>query len=276
MIQNAGYSVDIHNIWTEDGYRVRLHRILPYKSHDMPTYFMDLLNQLSSNIFLKHFLKPRNSHMKKSDSTKKRMKKKPLLLVHGLLCSGSMWITNSSNSLAYSLTDAGYDVWLFSARGSSPSMQHKRWTTKNPKFWDFSWHEIGFYDITRSIDYILEKTGFKNVAYVGHSQGSTAFIVAMTTRPEYNKKISLAVLIAPAVYLKHVQGFVGFLINTKLDEDLLKFFNQTNMHHWELRQKILIEPILAFCQDPFINAICAQGINTITGPGSETGVNVVG
>lgn len=38
-------------------------------------------------------------------------------------------------------------------------------------FWDFSWHEIGVFDIPSTIDYILDQTNQTKLSYVGHSQG---------------------------------------------------------------------------------------------------------
>lgn len=211
----------------------------------------------------------------KSYFNKKISNNEPILLVHGLLCSGSMWITNSSNSLAYLLSNAGYDVWLLSARGTSPSMQHKKWSSTTPQFWNFSWHEIGFYDVTRSIDFVLKKTRKKRLSYVGHSQGSTAFMVAMTTRPKYNEKVSVAYLLAPAAYLKHARGLVGYLISSKAVDKISEFFRRTNTYYLHLRQTLVVDSIVAFCQDTNINLICAKTINYITGEGSEPTVDVV-
>lgn len=68
----------------------------------------------------------------------------------------------------------------------------------------FSWHEIGMYDIPASVDYILNKTENTELYFVGHSQGTTTFLVMNTMRPEYNKKIKFAVLLAPIVFLRNV------------------------------------------------------------------------
>lgn len=51
------------------------------------------------------------------------------------------------------------------------------------------------------IDYVLNKTGQPNLFYVGHSQGSTAFFVMCSERPEYNKKIKMMHALAPVAYM---------------------------------------------------------------------------
>lgn len=73
--------------------------------------------------------------------------------------------------LAYILADQGYDVWIGNARGNKYSRAH---TYLDPDsgvdFWDFTWHQIGIYDIPAMIDYVLEQTGQEDMFYIGHSQ----------------------------------------------------------------------------------------------------------
>ena len=46
-----------------------------------------------------------------------------------------------------------------------------------PEFWDFGWHEAGREDLSASIDVVLQATGQDAVYYVGHSQGTTEYLV---------------------------------------------------------------------------------------------------
>lgn len=109
--------------------------------------------------------------------------------------------------LGFLLADQRFDVWLGNARGNQYSRNH---TTFNPdrlfgkrkNFWNFSWHEMGIYDLPATIDYILKSTGKPKLHYVGHSQGTTEFFVMCSERPEYNDKIVVANLLAPLVYLR--------------------------------------------------------------------------
>lgn len=52
------------------------------------------------------------------------------------------------------------------------------------------------------IDYTLNKTKSSQMFYVGHSQGTTALLVLLSTRPEYNEKIVQAHLMAPSAFRK--------------------------------------------------------------------------
>lgn len=72
------------------------------------------------------------------------------------------------------------------------------------KFWNFSWHEIGKFDLPAMIDYVLLKTKFKKLHYIGHSQGTTAFFVMTSEMPNYNEKVLFMAALAPPVYMSNV------------------------------------------------------------------------
>lgn len=94
-------------------------------------------------------------------------------------------------------------------RGNRYSCNH---TTFNPfgsskdqrNFWSFSWHEIGLFDLPTMIDYVLAKTEQIKLQFIGHSQGTTAFLVMTSQRPEYNDKIEMMHALAPVAFLSHV------------------------------------------------------------------------
>lgn len=117
---------------------------------------------------------------------------------------------------AFILADDGYDVWMGNARGNKYSRNHtKLIPDKDSIFWDFSWHEIGIYDLSATIDYILKQTGTDKVYYVGHGQGATIMYVLLSSLPWYNEKVSTYVHLAPIVYMKNTKS-VLFRIPAKL------------------------------------------------------------
>jgi len=67
---------------------------------------------------------------------------------------------------------------------------------------------MGMYDLPAMIDYILHKTGQKQLFYIGFSQGTTQFWVLMSLKPEYNKKIKLMSALAPVAYTGHITGLL--------------------------------------------------------------------
>lgn len=136
MIQHENYPAERHQVKTNDGYILTVYRI------------------------------PQISNVKNN--------RKVILLMHGMTSAAPAYLTfGRSTSAAYKLSDEGYDVWIGNARGNTYSRRHVTLSPKNPKFWDFSWHEIGVIDLPAMIDYILQHTNQTKLAYVGHSQGIT-------------------------------------------------------------------------------------------------------
>ncbi|XP_052835592.1 lipase 3 [Drosophila gunungcola] len=180
FIEEHGYPAERHYVQTEDGYIISLFRI-PY-SHNL----------------------------------KNQDEKRPIAFIqHGLFGSSDGWpVLGPNDGLPFLLSDAGYDVWMGNARGTRYSRNHTTLSTKHPNFWRFSWHEIGYYDIAAAIDYTLSTEngkGQEGIHYVGHSQGTTVMFVLMSSRPEYNKKIKTAHMLAPVAFMDHMDDF---MVNT--------------------------------------------------------------
>jgi hypothetical protein len=73
LIENSGYKGEAHQIETDDGYILKLHRIVPKVPNG----------------------------------------KRPVILCHGILAtSADFLIMGREYSIAYLLSDNGYDVWL--------------------------------------------------------------------------------------------------------------------------------------------------------------------
>lgn len=73
LIIDAGYLGETHNVQSEDGYILRLHRIVPRNPNG----------------------------------------KSPILVMHGILATAADFlVTGKDVGLAYLLSDYGYDVWL--------------------------------------------------------------------------------------------------------------------------------------------------------------------
>ncbi|KYN38026.1 Lipase 1 [Trachymyrmex septentrionalis] len=173
LVMKYGYPLEIHSIVTKDGYALQLHRI------------------------------PRGQD---EEETKSKIKT-PILLVHGLGGSSADWVLmGPGKSLAYILADEGYDVWLGNNRGNVYSRNHTWLSPTDRDFWDFSYHELGIYDLPAMIDYILHTTGYEKIYYVGHSEGTTQFWVMASEKSEYNSKIILMIGLAPAAFIGNIRG----------------------------------------------------------------------
>ena len=71
------------------------------------------------------------------------------------------------------LFDHGYDVWLGNNRGTRYSNVNPLFPKDSEDKWDFSWAEMGEYDVPAMIDLILDQTKQKQVTYLGYSMGNT-------------------------------------------------------------------------------------------------------
>lgn len=180
--------MEVHSVETQDGYILGVHRI-PYSPSNGPA-----------------------------------ANKPVVFLQHGLLCSSNDWvILGPGKGIAYLLSDLGYDVWMGNARGNSFSKNHKKLNPKKGDFWEFSWHEIGYYDLPAMIDYVLAKTGQSSLNYVGHSQGTTSFFIMTSLRPEYNSKIRAMHALAPVAFMSNMPNpFFSALSPFVQKENILK------------------------------------------------------
>lgn len=70
------------------------------------------------------------------------------------------------------MADAGYDVWMGNGRGTEVSQEHAWLDPNDVKYWDYSWQDIGQTDVAAFIDFVLAKTKFAKLTYVGFSQGT--------------------------------------------------------------------------------------------------------
>ena len=118
----------------------------------------------------------------------------------------TQWVTNDADKAnAFILAEAGYDVWMGNNRGCTFSRGHLKYTREDYEFWQFYQEEMGTFDVPTFIDFITEKTGQKQVSYVGHSEGTMQMFMGLSLMPEYYKeKVNVFAAMAPAVYFGSV------------------------------------------------------------------------
>lgn len=176
LIRSHGYIATPHKVFTTDGYVLTLYRIFENSTEDVT-------------------------------------KSKIVLLHHGLLGSSDDWfVLGPQKALPYLLLDDGFDVWLANARGNKYSRAHVSKNLDSTEFWDFSWHEIGQYDLSATIDYIRIVTeGQAQIDFIGHSLGCTALLVLLATSPQYNYVLKSATFLGPLAFMYQTSGLLKLL-----------------------------------------------------------------
>ncbi|KAM7360260.1 lipase 3 isoform 2-T4 [Cochliomyia hominivorax] len=184
-IQNDGYPVERHKVYTEDGYVLTLHRI--------------------------PFVK------KKGNKTTQALRRPVAFLLAGIYASSDAWLLNGhDNSLPYLLSHNGFDVWLGNNRGNIYSRDNIFYNTTDKEFWKFSWHEMSIYDMPAIVDYIRIYTGEQKIHFIGISQGGTIFLVLNAMLPHYNNAFKTATLLAPVAYVSNTKGSLAKVLGPLL------------------------------------------------------------
>lgn len=84
--------------------------------------------------------------------------------MHGLLDTSEAFVINDDDSTAFGFAKLGYDVWLGNNRGGVYSKKHiaydpyERTPEESGKFFDYSFYEMGKFDLPAMIGYVLTGT----------------------------------------------------------------------------------------------------------------------
>ena len=187
IITSKGFKCETHFITTEDGYKLKIFRIPGGKN---------IINE-------------------------RRYALPPVLLQHGIFDSSDGWVCNGEkHSIAFVLANNNFDVWLSNSRGNKYCKSHEKYNSKNYEFWQFSFNEMGLYDIPAVIKYIKENNkSNEKIIYFGHSQGTTSMFSGLIQKYDfYKENIKLFVALAPIARLNY------------LDSTLLSIMSKISMH----------------------------------------------
>ncbi|XP_031631889.1 lipase 1-like, partial [Contarinia nasturtii] len=217
FIEYYGYLAEVHNVVTEDGYILTIFRC--------------------------------NSKRQTFGE------KKVVVLQHGFTPSSDDFVM-ARQSLAYVLADAGYDVWLPNSRGNFYSRKHTTLSTKQSEFWDFSYYEVGVYDYPAILNYIMNATKRSSVYVAAHSMGTTAMMILLSERPEYNNFIRAASFLAPVGYFKHPDPVLHALSRFRAVVEPFK--------HKELYPRRVSRSTTWFC-DMGLENVCNDILDIVTG-----------
>ncbi|XP_072761541.1 lipase 3-like [Anoplolepis gracilipes] len=188
----------------------------------------------------------------------------PVLLQHAFLCTSADWIIlGKGKALAYLLADQGYDVWLGNSRGNTYSRAHISLSPSELKFWDFSFNEMGIYDLPAMITFITNMRSQPLHTYIGHSMGTTSFYVMASERPKIAQLVQMMISLAPGVFVNHLKSPIKYItpfwreikilvqqfFNDEIlpQSDLLRFLSKYGCEPNFTNQKLCADLIFFIC-----------------------------
>lgn len=236
LVRRRGYDVEEHKVTTADRYVLTMYRL------------------------------PRSFSESQTAQQQQRagvVNKPVVYLIHGLLDSSYTFVLNfRTQSLAYLLADAGYDVWLGNNRGTTWSREHLDLKTTDKRFWDFSWEEMAKFDMPAMLNYVLDVTKRPTLSYVGHSEGTMQAFAGFSINQELAKKVTYFGALAPVAYVAGTTSPIfAALAKTYVD----KFFQTFGVaEFWP--QSPLIQDVIGKYTCAFVDVACDSIINALTGP----------
>lgn len=121
--------------------------------------------------------------------------KLPVVLCHGLGLNATFW-TITDNHLPAQLTAAGYDVFVYDARGSGNSTPERLAKVNNflrntpfPERGERTWttDDQAYNDIPAVLEYVRKRTGQEQVNWIGHSLGGMLMFTFLEEHPERHR-----------------------------------------------------------------------------------------
>ena len=127
----------------------------------------------------------------------------PVFAQHGAYDSAAGWAGSGifDPTLPLQLVDQGFDVWFGNSRGNLYSNLHVDDATQSlAEHWDFTWADMGAYDLPAAVDKIIEVTGKPKVTMMGYSQGSAQMFYGLATNQDFfAERAERFVAIAPCI-----------------------------------------------------------------------------
>ncbi|CAG2172360.1 unnamed protein product, partial [Oppiella nova] len=163
--------------------------------------------------------------------------RRPVILWHGITQDSDVWLISAegvlngkgvymennlvvndchqsvTQNLAFTLSACGYDVWLPNFRGTTYSMGHLILDPVfNQTYWQYTFTELGLYDVPAVVQYVLRVTDKSSVAYIGHSLGSTAMFIQLSLIPEFERLVKPFIALAPFVFMSHMTSTLRYAL----------------------------------------------------------------
>jgi len=190
-----------------------------------------------------------------------------VILQHGVLGSAWCWLDNKAElSSALQLYEAGFDVWLTNSRGNTFSTNHSTIDPNSKAFWNFTFAKMGHYDVPANVRYVLNATEKQSLSFVGWSQGSSQFFVAMQDpdlKLELERSVNLFVALSPVTRMGHSGGFLKIISDLRIGALVESVFP-----YGFLNQKFLAPAVELLCKLT-AGVICKFTVDLFCGTSSQ-------
>lgn len=246
------FSIQTHNVVTDDQYVLTIHRLI--------------------NPFINTRLKSKGV----------------IILQHGILCSSSFYLINSSplfdrskdcykqqvlnnsdssvitNNLAFTLSNLGYDVWLTNFRGNQYSRKHLKYQKSDPEYWNFTVDSLVNYDYKAYVNYILNYTKKHKYTFIGHSLGSTVGLGSLVAHnnTRVTSNLTCSILLSPVASTRFIRG------------NLIPLFKVATFIYGELSPfpgEIAAKNVFLKYLCTYLSSLCYWIAETLTGKTREIG-----
>ncbi|KAJ6237575.1 sterol esterase tgl1 [Anaeramoeba flamelloides] len=183
LVLSRGYPLVEYTVETQDGFYLKLFRI-PYGKKENENQKIQKINQNRPVIFFQH----------------------------GIMSSASFFLIG--DTIAYQLSDMGYDCWFGNTRGNEYSDKHRSLSRNDPEYWDHTFDDLVEQDLPAMVNFVLEKTKQETFTYIAFSQGTAQGFAAFSVFPELCKKCNLFVAFAPTAHIRFIDTILLDLLTS--------------------------------------------------------------
>lgn len=220
------YDIEEHEVTTDDGYVLKIFRVT-----------LSAAELLTQNI---------------------QKKSSVIYLQHGVLDSSDAWfLHHEDKSIGFYLLSHGYELWVGNNRGNKYSHTHINKDIPNAEYYNYSFTEMGQFDIPAFYKHILKKTGADKITFIGHSQGTTQMFAALTDPENPSNTAFVAskterfIAFSPIVFMsREGDGIISTLSRLSWPlQGIIKTFGLWDLFPSDCQGSTLFKKVLTFiCQ----------------------------
>jgi lysosomal acid lipase/cholesteryl ester hydrolase len=187
--------------------------------------------------------------------------KGPAFLYHGIMEGGDIWVLNpGEESLAFSLANAGHEVWIGNTRSTIYTFGHVLYQRQQKEFWNWNWDDLVSKDLPSMLYAVYNHTQ-QPLFYVGYSQGSMTAFAAFSQGPLVNL-VAKAAMLSPVSHVNHITSAVALAASYLYADQILL---GAGFFEFNLYGEAVAKFLDIVCTSPQVDCT-TDLLNQITGP----------